>query len=783
MTIQRGYPVATLRGSPAGNRSSSGPRIASVLRRSFQAIAGILVLAGMALAQSSASSSQPQEVTSGGYVIHQSIEFGYRLSDTTGSGAMYDTLVNQHEGPRIFDQTFSMRSQTHVGLFDNLYVSSLGWGGDANNLLRARADKGKWYSLQATFRRDQNFFDYDLLANPLNPGDSSPDRPVMNSPHMFETRRRMSDVDLTLLPLSKISFRLGYSRNNMTGPSFSSVHEGTDAALFQPWNTTLNEYRMGVDWTVLPRTVLSYDQTLGYYKGDTDWQLGTANPALLPGGAGSVDLGLPFDTGNRIPCGLTGSNTTLIDPTGTLTNLACSAYSNYFRTQRVRTSTPTERLSLRSSYLQRLDLTASYSYSSADMTTPYDEFFNGLVSRTGERQFTITGPAAANVISNVAEIGATFRLTDHLHVTDNFYYWAYRSPGSFLSTETDWSIPGITNANPCRPPACSLLVGVNTLTPTSADTSSALSFNQKLKRNQLELGWDVTRKFGARIGYRYGDHDFVHVLDFLTNDVDNIVVHEQTALLGAWARPIHTLRLNFDLEHINYDNTIVRIAPRKESRYRGQVNYTPRPWAVVGTSVNLLEDHNGDSLTHYRGHYRNYGFNVSLSPYERFGLDFAYNYNDVLQNALICFNDTPAAGVTLPVVSGAGSCVATAADPNNPYNDANNPLLTDSYYENNTHYGLVAVRVNPAKRISTSLGYSVTSVGGKTPQFNVLQPLGSLAYNYHQPVARLTIDLGHQVSWNAGWNFYQYNEKSFTGPTAPRYFHTNNATLSLTYAF
>jgi len=247
MTIQRGYPVATLRGSPAGNRSSSGPRIASVLRRSFQAIAGILVLAGMALAQSSASSPQPQEVTSGGYVIHQSIEFGYRLSDTTGSGAIYDTLVNQHEGPRIFDQTFSMRSQTHVGLFDNLYVSSLGWGGDANNLLRARADKGKWYSLQATFRRDQNFFDYDLLANPLNPGDSSPDRPVMNSPHMFETRRRMSDVDLTLLPLSKISFRLGYSRNNMTGPSFSSVHEGTDAALFQPWNTTLNEYRMG--WT------------------------------------------------------------------------------------------------------------------------------------------------------------------------------------------------------------------------------------------------------------------------------------------------------------------------------------------------------------------------------------------------------------------------------------------------------------------------------------------------------------------------------------------------------
>jgi hypothetical protein len=28
-------------------------------------------------------------------------------------------------------------------------------------------------------------------------------------------------------------------------------------------------------------------------------------------------------------------------------------------------------------------------------------------------------------------------------------------------------------------------------------------------------------------------------------------------------------------------------------------------------------------------------------------------------------------------------------------------------------------------------------------------------------------------------NYYQYNEKSFAGPTDPRYFHANNAILSL----
>ena len=56
----------------------------------------------------------------------------------------------------------------------------------------------------------------------------------------------MSDVDLTLLPQSVVSFRLGYSHNNMTGPSYSSIHEGTEASLLQDWNTTMNSYRLGV---------------------------------------------------------------------------------------------------------------------------------------------------------------------------------------------------------------------------------------------------------------------------------------------------------------------------------------------------------------------------------------------------------------------------------------------------------------------------------------------------------------------------------------------------------
>jgi len=250
-------------------------------------IAIVLVPWALMAQQSGTAGSDPQpgEVVRGGYEIHQSIEAGYRFQDQTGSDAMYGTLVDLHQGPRVLEQTLSMRAEENQGvLFDNLWISSFGWGGDPENVLRARVDKNKWYRLQGNFRRNQNFFDYDLLANPLNPASSVPNVPVLESPHAFYTRRRMSDVDLVLLPQSWLSFRLGFSRVNMTGNAYSSVHEGTDALLGEPWNTTSDAYRLGADWRLAPRTVVSYDQFFTYYKGDTSSQLApfeTASAAFL----------------------------------------------------------------------------------------------------------------------------------------------------------------------------------------------------------------------------------------------------------------------------------------------------------------------------------------------------------------------------------------------------------------------------------------------------------------------------------------------------------------------
>jgi hypothetical protein len=402
------------------------------------------------------------------------------------------------------------------------------------------------------------------------------------------------------------------------------------------------------------------------------------------------------------------------------------------------------------------------------MSTPLDENFAGLITRTHTLAFNGTGTASAKRISDVLDAEATLHLTQHLRLIQKFYFWAYRIPQNGNLTETD---------NDCTVPAtCTLLTSLSATTPTTTPTIALSSFNQTWKRSQTELAWDISKKAGARIGYRYGERSFNHFNDYLPGDLDHFVGLEKTALLGLWARPTHALRLNFDLEHANYNSVFVRMSPRKEARYRFQTTYTPRPWAVLGGSINILQDSNADAQTQYVGHNQNYGFTASLAPRERFGLDLAYNFNSVIQNALICFNDTPPVGVTLPFVTGANNNNCAG-------NDTANNLMANSYYTNHTNFGMAAIRFKPEKRVTANVGYSITSVDGSVPQFNILQPLGSLQYKYQQPVANLSVDLGHRLAYNMGWNYYQYAEGSFVGPTAPRYFHANSVTESLRYTF
>src|SRR5262245_48630882 len=123
----------------------------------------VVVMSLVAAQWAVAQESEQAGIEQGNYNIKQSIEFGFRFVNTNGSEDTYDTFVNLQQGPRLLDFSTEMRSLNHHGtLFDRLYFSNFGYGGDPNNVSRLRISKNKWYNFDALFRRDENTWNYSL---------------------------------------------------------------------------------------------------------------------------------------------------------------------------------------------------------------------------------------------------------------------------------------------------------------------------------------------------------------------------------------------------------------------------------------------------------------------------------------------------------------------------------------------------------------------------------------------------------------------------------------------
>jgi len=104
----------------------------------------LLVMAFWLVPQADAQEDEQKGVDQGNYNIKQSIEFGGRITSLGGDLPTYDTFVNLQQGPRLLGFSMEMRSLNHHdALFDRLYFSNFGYGGDPNDVSRLRVSKNK----------------------------------------------------------------------------------------------------------------------------------------------------------------------------------------------------------------------------------------------------------------------------------------------------------------------------------------------------------------------------------------------------------------------------------------------------------------------------------------------------------------------------------------------------------------------------------------------------------------------------------------------------------------
>ena len=779
--------------------------------------------------QTGTPAAAPEETapkTWGNYNISQSIEFGYRDSMIGGNLNNYDTFENLQSGMRLFDYTVDMHSIDHHGVFfDNLTFANFGYGGDPNDVSRLHVDKNKWYDLRVMFRRDKNFWNYDLLANPLNPTTFTPAVAITSSPQALDLSRHMQDYDLTLLPQSRVRFRLGYSRNSDQGPAAGTVEGGTEPDLSQMLLYRTSSYRMGMDYTGLSKTTLSFDELLTYSKIDeneTDnnltYQLSNGTP---------VDLGLVF-TGTT-PCASSAINQTTTPPTASST---CNAYLSYSQVQNPRAFFPTERARFQSTFVKNLSMTGSVGYSGGNNTIPdFNEFLDGWTSRSLTRESTTGGPASAKQISVNADWAGDYRITDKLYLVDQFEFMNWRSPSMWDTAETNVFDAPSSLTGMLAPISVFTPTNFATLCPTApynqtgcpqhntssgADITSELVqqfLGQDVKANTIELKYDFSKRVSAHIGYMYRDRD---ISDFSatwdTGEIyfpggaggtaanDYFAARGDCAMVSGQLPTGCVLNANGSVQEGTPTNLVPEAGNDTARNFylihesAGIAGVAARITDNLRINADIMAGYNDNSFTRISPRQlQSYKIHVLYNPAAWAHIDGAVDIHENRDNVSMVSNlehgrtysfvTTLSPNSKLWVDFGfhymdiytqteicfvdTGSTVFTTANSPCPVPaavTAGVPLGTLSFYSSHDYYAYGDVMWKPYKRVTAVMGYAGSIVRGNTTFLNPLTPTGTLDFDYLKPFVNLTVDIYKGVSYKTSWNYYGYNDKGVANP-------------------
>jgi hypothetical protein len=811
-----------------------------------------MVFALAALFAFPAMSQQTEEqkgIDQGNYNIKQSIEFGGRITSITGDLQAYDTMVNLQEGPRLLNFTTEMRSlDHHATFFDRLYFSNFGYGGDPNVVSILRVSKNKWYAFDAMFRHDENFWDYSLLANPYNPAApavaNAPANfnPLVNaprnvvgtalvgtSPHYYNTRRNMQNYGVTFLPDSKIRVRLGYNYNTNKGPTFSTIHQGTEQFLAQNFSGTLTQYRLGIDFRFLPRTNISYDQTWSYYK--TDPGITDENQQFSVGsGFPLVDLGVSWSPPGT-PCNPTFN-------AGSIVNPKCSGYYDYFTHYRTRLNFPTEQISFQSSFIPTVQMSGQFSYTGGDMNQyNYQQSYAGFESRSQATNFLETGPMQGRHVTSYGDFGATWKITPIVSIVESFHYGNWMEPGQFIASQCSFfSTDLITPPNlfaptaslpfaACTAPSNGVPGTPNHKSGSAPDMLVNIDSNflkQKIYNNLIEGQMELSSKAGAYFGYRYTHREiadnFLNIQNAIyfpnnaargnctlldttlpptqsnlpggcTLNGDGSIsfqtpgaslgppgetfIRSNSAVLGFWLRPTRNLNFNLDAELTSSDKTFTRVNPLQSQQVRFRMQYKPANWANLTFNASTLNGQNNVETVNGLQKNWNVGFTLGLMPSPKFSAQLGFNYNGISSQILVCYTSSAA----LP---GLPACP-----------DLSGLLQQLAVYSSKVSTGFFDFTWTPVRRLTLDVGANLSAATGSelnlAPESPIaVTPTGALNSNWYQPYGSITYQFASHWSGKALWDYYGYHEDtdgSYQDLYAPRNFHGNLVTLSVRFAF
>ena len=703
--------------------SNQQPSCARVRRIAGSFGIAILLLAGNAVAQNPASPVPAPDAAMSvpaGYSVHSSVDLGGRITQMAGSGAMYDTLVNLQSGPRVLGQTFVMRAlpgNKHP-LFDNLTAFSSGYGGEPYAFSKMDVDKGKFYEFSGLFRRDRQYADYNLIGNPMIvsgysipiSGSSTPYTwpQVIDSPFLFNTVRRMTDTNLTLLPLSKVTFRFGYSQNIFEGPSRTPSGDGvggSEVILDEFQRNSTDVFTGGIDWKPMQGTKLTLEEEIDHYRGDsyfvmdptyfTVQEADGTKVALDASYQSPVPYGYSSSTGAFTASGVCNSTSMIststilrANPAGGLPIIdpACNVISSYLRSQPTREVFPTEIFRLQSSSIKNISMNGDARYTSANLNLPnYYEIYQGLDKAS--RELATTGRAYTKREVFAADYGIVWQASKTVAIEDQVNFSNAHQPGyinftggTTVTVPTTAGAETINNTNLTSTPATS---GAGPGAPGEGSPSIGGSnfgyFGQRFVTNNFTVSWDATPRATFSLTYRHNNHvitEGANISAPVQTGVcpgtvpqafcGTVTINEDGGIFNAALRPASNWELNGTVEMIYDDNVFTPVSPRQTQHYRVHTLYRPRPWATLSAAYNDLERHNNTNNTgtvsfaadgvtpmalDHVDHSRVVSLSAALYPNPHYGFDLSYAYTDLYTSTNSCFQ---AAATVQPALTTGG---------------------------------------------------------------------------------------------------------------------------------
>ncbi len=492
----------------------------------------------------------------GDYNIVQSWELGYRFATVGGNRGEYRADVNYGNGIRLLNSSLTVNSKDGKGhLFDEIVLTTQGLGNDPYESVVLRAQKNRVYEYDFTWRRNDYYNPGLLVAGGFD---------AENTTH------RWQDHDLTIFPQSKFKLRLGYSRNDDSGPALTSQQffdSQSDALpLFSNVRREFNEYRVGgeIEVAKMKLTVL---RRWEFYKEDS-------------------------------PESLTSPESTN-DPNNPAT------LQSFAKSEPLRGYTPGWLVNL---YTQRrwFSVNGRFTYNGGQQNFVLDESAVGM-DRFGANQnrfIQVSGNARRPVTA--ADGLVNLFLTKKLTLVNNSSFTNTRIDGNNSFEQFDLS--------------------------TLSDQILNFQFlGIRLFTNSTDLRYQFTPRFGLYTGYEYSDRLVRSNESAATpgSPYDGLIAqqsnHQHVGSVGFNWLIWKGLRLHAEGEIGRNDAPFYPTSLKDYHAISGRVQYRVKK---IQLSANYKEDYNNNSitLTSYSSHARNFTASGTWSPLRWFLVDASYSH-------------------------------------------------------------------------------------------------------------------------------------------------------------